>query len=233
MQRLLIVDNLRGIAFIFMIIQHIFYFYDLSTLYKTTTANNPFISFAGAFARHLFIFLAGFSLVLNYNHNKAKFKKKKIYRTLEILTHAALISLVSYIYYPNNFIRFGILHFIAIATLLCSFIAPYPKFYLLFFAFSLIFKPPKINEFIDTITGASVHFNMLDYFPLFKWLPLLISGMIVSSNINLTNLNLVNSRILNSNNILTYLGKNSLNLYTSHVVIFIIFFYYLQNNKLK
>ena len=42
--RLFLLDNIRGIAFIFMIIHHIFYFYDVSRNYNTSYANNKFVS---------------------------------------------------------------------------------------------------------------------------------------------------------------------------------------------
>ena len=34
------IDNLRGIAFILMVFQHIFYFYDVSMNYKTSYSSN-------------------------------------------------------------------------------------------------------------------------------------------------------------------------------------------------
>jgi uncharacterized membrane protein len=231
MTRIIAIDNMRGIAFILMIIQHLFYFYDVSNYYETQLSKNIIIKYSGLIARSLFIFLAGSSLVLNYKKNKKKFIKNKLKRSFEILIHASLISYITYYYYPDFFVRFGILHFIGIASLLCSFIIPYPKLYL-FFIFSFLFiKPPKINNFFNTITGASVEFNMMDWFPLFKWLPLMITGMYFTENIDIEKLKLLDLKILNSNNLLTYLGKNSLNLYTIHVIFLIIFFKMIHDLK--
>jgi uncharacterized membrane protein len=230
MTRIIAIDNMRGIAFILMIIQHVFYFYDVSNYYETQLSKNIIIEYSGSIARSLFIFLAGCSLVLNYKKNKKKFIKNKINRSLEILIHAGIISYITFFYYPEFFVRFGILHFIGVASLLCSFIAPYPNLYLFFIMCLIFMEPPKINTFIDTITGASTNFNMMDWFPLFKWLPLMITGMYFIENINIEKLKFLDLKILNSDNLLTYLGKNSLNLYTFHVIFLIIFFNIIRNN---
>jgi uncharacterized membrane protein len=47
MTRIIAIDNMRGIAFIFMIIQHLFYFYDVSNFYETKLADNFFIDASG------------------------------------------------------------------------------------------------------------------------------------------------------------------------------------------
>ena len=109
MNRLISIDNLRGIAFIFMVIQHIPYFYDVVHNYETNYSKNIFINYSGKIARYTFIILAGVSLGLF----KKKNNKNRIKRSLIILFHALLISIVTYILYPNYWVRFGILHFIA------------------------------------------------------------------------------------------------------------------------
>jgi uncharacterized membrane protein len=226
MTRIIAIDNLRGIAFIFMIIQHLFYFYDVSNYYETQLSKNLLIDYSGIIARHLFIFLTGCSLVLNYKKNKKKFIYNRLNRTIEILIHSSIISLITFIFYPDYFVRFGILHFIGIASFLCSFIVSYPDTYLLFIILFMYLKPPKINSFFDTITGASTNFIMMDWFPLFNWLPLLILGMFFIENTNVEKLIFIN--FLNSENLLTYLGRNSLNLYTFHVIFLIIFFKFIH-----
>ena len=73
MTRLLYLDNLRGIAFIFMIIHHMFYFYDVSNNYSTSYASNIFVNKSGFIARSLFIFLAGISLSFVGNKKQDNF----------------------------------------------------------------------------------------------------------------------------------------------------------------
>ncbi len=225
MTRIELIDNLRGIAFIFMIIQHVIYFYDVSTYYETDYAKNVLIEYSGIIARTLFIFLAGCSLVLNYKKNKENFIKNKFKRNIEILFHALIITITTYILFPEFYIRFGILHFIGIASLLCSFVVPYPNTYLIFMLAFLLIQPPKINNFVDTITGASMQYNMMDWFPLCKWLPILFLGMYFIENTDIDKIKVPENKLL------SYLSKNSLNLYTSHIILFSLIAYIKHKNK--
>jgi uncharacterized membrane protein len=78
--RLFLLDNIRGIAFIFMIIHHIFYFYDVSRNYNTSYANNKFVSMSGKIARTIFILLAGYATYSAYQkyskENKSHIKQR-------------------------------------------------------------------------------------------------------------------------------------------------------------
>jgi uncharacterized membrane protein len=229
-------DNLRGIAFILMIIHHIFYFYDLKK--STKYADSQIIEIIGLVSRYLFILLVGYSLVYLYKNNKKNFINNRIKKSIEILFHAAIITLITYYYYPNNFIRFGILHFIGLITLIFSFIIPLISvesgllstnllyFLLLIFIILDYTNFPSINTFIDTLLGNKFHYNMIDYFPIIKWTPIILIGMILkSSNFELESL--LNFDIMNNNNILTFFGQNSLNLYTMHIIVIILFYNYL------
>jgi len=218
-ERYVLIDNLRGLAFIFMIIHHIFYFYDASN--NTSYANNDFVNTSGTIARTIFIFLVGCSLVIAYKKNGEKFNNKRLEKSLLILVHALIITFITYIYYPDRYIRFGVLHFIALATFLLSFIVPYPKLYIIILIVSLLYKPPVINPFIDVISGSRSHFSMMDWFPLNKWLPLVLVGMISMDNLDLSRINIP---LLNNENILTWIGKNCLNLYTIHIVFLILLY---------
>ena len=113
MSRIILLDNLRGLAFIFMIIHHIFYFYDVTNNYTTSYAKNIMVDISGTIARTLFVFLAGISLVL-LSKNKNNISKR-LKRSLEIAGHGLIITAVTYYFFPKYFIRFGVLHFIALA----------------------------------------------------------------------------------------------------------------------
>ena len=219
--RLLFIDNIRGIAFIFMVIQHLFYFYDVSTYYATDYASNPLISMSGTIARTIFIILSGYSLALSYKNNK---KKKNRFKTpILVLTHAMLLTCITWFLYPEFFIRFGVLHYIGLSTLLLSYLAPYKNLYLPALIGSLILSNniPTIKnmDILNLILSGKTTYNMMDYFPLLKWLPYSILGLFLfklNENFDL--------KILSNENILTHIGKNSLNYYTLHIVI-LLFFY--------
>ena len=72
-----------------------------------------------------FFICLGASLHLSYH--KAVNWKKFSKRLTQIVTSALAISAVSLIMVPNNYIYFGVLHFIAVASLLCILFANKPR----------------------------------------------------------------------------------------------------------
>ena len=216
--RYLFIDNLRGIAFLLMVIHHIFYFKDVSNGYLTSYADNIFVHTSGTIARILFIFLVGLSLSISDNKIK-----KRIKRSAEILIHALIISFVTYIYYPNIFIRFGVLHFISVASLLGTYFIDKKKLTFICMFLFIILKPLSVNNsFIDTITGAKINYNMMDYFPLFPWFGLVLAGLFIGKNSDLSKIEKIFNNI--NFNLLTKIGQNCLNLYTAHVILLIIIY---------
>ena len=76
---------------------------------------------------------------------------------------------------------------------------------------------------LNLISGSSTSYNMMDYFPLLKWLPYSILGLFLfklNENFDL--------KILSNKSILTNIGKNSLNYYTLHIVFLLYFYKYLS-----
>ncbi|MDO5844621.1 MAG: heparan-alpha-glucosaminide N-acetyltransferase domain-containing protein, partial [Methanocorpusculum sp.] len=110
-------DAARGIALILMIIYHIIfclYFFTNTVLWF-----NP-ITYSGAPIAFMFIFIAGISLVLSAGKKEdtVKTAKKLFFRGLYVLVFAAVVSLVTFIVYPQGFVVFGVLHLIGVGTIL-------------------------------------------------------------------------------------------------------------------
>jgi uncharacterized membrane protein len=218
MERNLTIDNLRGFAFLLMVFQHIFYFYDVSTNYTSNYRNISIVDVSGTISRNLFILLAGYSIYMTYKRDNIKKddKKKWLYkratRSIQISEHALLITIVTYLLYPDKFIQFGILHFLALGTLLGSLVAPDKQMTFIALLISMFITYPTSGTFADVITGSNSNSLMMDWFPLNKWLPVLLTGLVIGQNID------VKIPGLEFDNMLTYFGKNSLNLYTGHLV---------------
>ena len=230
--RLTLIDNIRGIAFIFMLIQHIFYFYDVSKYYETDYASNPLISMSGTIARTIFIILSGYSLALS-NKNK-KNNKNKFKTPILVLTHAMLITCITWFLYPEFFIRFGVLHYIGLSTILLSYLAPYKNLYLPAFIISYIASNNipnfKGGDIFNLILGGKTTYNMMDYFPLLKWLPYSITGMFLFKIFDRKTNQETNQETneINIKSILSNIGKNSLNYYTLHIIILLLFYKFLS-----
>jgi uncharacterized membrane protein len=228
MYRITYIDNIRGIAFILMIIQHIFYFYDVSMDYITEYSSNKIVSTSGLIARTLFILLAGLSIGLYFKNKKSDDKdkiKNRIKRSVEIGLHGLLITLVTYLIYPKYFVRFGILQFLALGTLIMGMPGINPYVVILVCLLLNNLKTTN-NDILNVILGLNNKYSMMDYFPLLKWLPVMAIGVILGQNIELKEK--TDIKLLDESNALTYLGKNSLNLYTIHVIVLILYFSYMN-----
>ena len=108
-------DLLRGIAVVLMVFFH--FGYDLSwfgyTSYETTK-DTEWIVFRGI-VLSMFLLAVGMSSFLAYSTG-IDWKKLGI-RSLKLVAISLLISFGSYIVFPDQWIYFGVIHFILIATL--------------------------------------------------------------------------------------------------------------------
>lgn len=110
------VDVLRGCAVVLMVAYHFSFDLDYYGLLRIDFHNQPFWLDARAFIVTLFLGTAGISLVLA-NRNAVNWRSR--FRRIGILAGcAALVSAASYFLFPNSWIFFGVLHFIALASLL-------------------------------------------------------------------------------------------------------------------
>lgn len=162
--RFTIIDWLRATAIVFMVIYH--FCYDLAEFGFITyaTFNHTIITFIGRFSLCLFMFCVGYSLALT--HGKGINWHSFFKRWIKIALAAALVSSVTFFSHPQYWIYFGILHCIAVTSLLA----------LLFLRIPLI----------ALITGAAmlvaywgwgaylpwIHLDRpsLDYIPVFPWI---------------------------------------------------------------
>lgn len=236
------IDILRGMFFIPMFIFHLFSFYDLVHNFKTDYSSYPLIKYLG-YVRNLYIILAGYSVHLAWLNYKKKCEEKKekasIYGFVyykfthmkTLIACALLITVISHLLIPEYGIKFGILHFIALGTLLITPIATFDSaiitvivgvVWLYITTNNLI---PYSNPIINTITGKYIYWSTADYFPLNKNLILIIGGLLAGQVITPI------IKPISSESIFKTIGQNSLELYTSHFIIIFILYWILAKNK--
>jgi len=221
--RITIIDSIRGFSFIPMFIFHLYSTYDLTNNFTTSTTLKPTIQFLGLI-RNVFIILAGISLALSSQYKKGiKYYSSRLKRSVQIIIHAMFLTILTHFLFPGFGIKFGILHFIGISTLLLSPIASNNILLIILLLLVMFSKIPPINPIVDTITGASINYNMADWFPLKQNLPLMIGGAIIG-NVIYKNKSKFITKDKNVS-VLEWMGKNSLDLYTGHVTLLIIIFY--------
>ena len=234
------IDILRGIFFFPMFIYHLFSAYDLVNNFKTNYSDIPVIKFLGL-VRNLYIILAGYSIHLAWINYKEKipkptvwgFIKYKLTRSWSLAKAAFLITVISHLLIPEYGIKFGILHFIALGTLIVAPIGALDSIpiTIMFGAIWIYITSnnliPFSNPIVNTITGKFIHWSAADYFSLNKNLILIIGGLGLGQLITPY---LKPSDVYSTNDsILKTIGKNSLELYTSHMLIILIVYWTLSN----
>lgn len=115
-------DILRGLAIVLMILFHLNYslvhIFDSEIL----TISESFWYVLGKISALSFIAIAGFSYFLAEKKYAEKTKHKYVRYALILGIFAGMISIVTYVFFPEQFIAFGILHFFAVSFLLLPWI---------------------------------------------------------------------------------------------------------------
>lgn len=235
------VDSLRGLAVISMIVYHFLFDLTFFGVYNLDIyAWGPWL-----FARltaSTFIFLMGLSLTLsssreelsgNYLHRDLF--KKYFMRGIKIFSLGLLITLTTWIFIPQEFIIFGILHFIGISIVLAY---PFIKrryinlilgiviiltgIYLetLNFGFSWLMWLGFVPSTLQTV----------DYFPILPWFGVVLLGIFFGRLLYKNYQRQFKLPDLSSNllvRIFSFLGRNSLIIYLIHQPILIVILYIL------
>ena len=224
-ERLIEIDALRGVAILFMVIFHIALSENLFSD-KSYNLSGGFLEFTGHFSRSIFLFLMGTSLVLAYLKKK---KEKKSYRMfqinrgVQILLYGLIVTFLTKLVLPQQYVAFGILHFMGLAIILLSFIIDKKLIVYLILIICLAgygtIKSSSPNLF-NYIVGTNIGFHdwTIDYFPLLKNIPKVLAGVLfgyyyVNNPLNIPD-KIKNNKIVK---ILEKLGKQSLNIYMVHL----------------
>ena len=232
--RLYFLDKIRGYAIILMIIFHIFVAANIFNSDYYNLNSTPLYEI-GFISRTTLILLFGISLYLSYINSKniIEYKKKQLKRIKTLLICAIIITISTYIFIPDKYIVFGILHFFAISGLiLYNFVDNIPVL-LSIFIFVIIFN--NLNQYHSSqsyFTGMFIPFykNTIDHFFIFKYINVIIFGILLAHFINY-NFNKSNTKNLQKNNktLIDKIGQNTLLIYMIHIPILYIIFYYINN----
>lgn len=226
------IDIARGLALLAMAIYH--FGWDLEFfgyMAAGTTGHGGWKLFARCIASS-FLFLVGFSLVLA--HGRTIRWNAVAKRLLQIAAAAAAISAVTYYMSPDNFIFFGILHQIALASILGLLFLHLPPVLTLIIAAFVISAPfyaqaDIFNEmWLAWIGLSTIPPRSNDYVPLFPWFGAVLIGIATARIFERFNwLTMLSGgiqpRILQKP--LTYIGRHSLAFYLIHQPVLIALVY--------
>ena len=171
--RLDILDILRGLAVVLMILFHLNY--SLVHIFDSEILNfsESFWYVIGKISALSFILLAGFSYFLA-EKKYGKSIKQKYLRYGCILGFLALcISLFTYLFFPEQFIAFGILHFFSLSFFLLPYIT-FLGYWLIILGgvilvYGIFLIPFIISPYFFAFGFQTREFFSADYYPLFPY----------------------------------------------------------------
>ncbi|MDD4353577.1 MAG: heparan-alpha-glucosaminide N-acetyltransferase [Candidatus Nanoarchaeia archaeon] len=221
------IDFFRGIAVIMMIIFHsLFYinYFDFAKL-------ELYSGFIGRFQMIIpliFLTVSGISSKL-----QARFVNKKavFLRGLKVLGLGLIITLITWLIFPKDFVFFGILHCIGTCILLSYFIKN--EKIALILGLIVLFISSSVNSYNTNYKYVSIvglryaQLNTFDYYPLIPWLGVFLIGYYLGSKFIINKKSKINNNKLI--NAVCFFGKNSLKIYFIHIIFLFSFFWILKN----
>ena len=191
-QRFVEIDTLRGVAIVMMVIYHLMF--DLNYFGVTDAVfTNPFWFYFQLVTASLFIVLVGVSLTLSVGQNRRKHVPERetfkllVGRGLRIFAWGLLVTLVTaFVFGPQLAVKFGILHFIGVATILV-----WPFLRLKWFNLIAWLGLLLAGRWLQTVTAGSewwiwlgwqpANHTYVDYFPLIPWFGVVLFGVFLGN----------------------------------------------------
>jgi uncharacterized membrane protein len=179
-QRLALIDALRGFALCLMIVYHFVFDLVWFHILRADFNHDPFwLGYRGLVVT-MFVGLVGVSLVLAQRKHPGP---RAFWRRVALIAGCAvLVSIASYLAFPQTFIRFGILHCIAVCSILARPLVDSPRLALLLGAAVIaigntlhlaLFDMPWLNW-----VGMMTHKPLTeDYVPVLPWLGVVLIGI--------------------------------------------------------
>ena len=211
-----------------MVIFHFCYDLEYFKIYNFHISSNPFFLYFRIVIVSLFLFVVGVSLTLSHKSaiNWQKVKK----RAITLFSVAFAISVVTYFIFPYSWVYFGIIHFIALASLLGLFfidkkaLALFVALAILLLYFLGFLSMSPIFKAVAPLLHLPVHFTQ-DLVPLIPWFSVVLLGIALSDLL----LSFCQKKLIQTFTqqlkIVNFLGKHALSIYLVHqIVLFALFF---------
>ena len=213
------IDALRGGAILAMIGYHFAFDLNWFGVFHADFNHDALWLSLRALIVSAFLLLVGVSLVLAH---RAGVSRHRFWRRIGLIVLcAALVTAASYFAFPQTFITFGILHCIALATLLAWPLVRYPVAALIIgvaiVGIGLQVRLPLFDAPWLNWVGMMTHKPTTeDYVPLFPWLGVVFIGVAAGGWLIRSNLRLQRALSRSSPRWINWLGRHSLLVYMVH-----------------
>lgn len=217
-RRIHIIDAARGVALLAMAVYHFTWDLDYFGYVRSGLSTTGGWAIFAHLIAGSFLFLAGYSLWIAHGVN---LRLRSFAKRLDILILAAVaISIVSWFTTPEAVIYFGILHAIAVASVIGLAFLRVPALLTLLIAIAATLLPhfvkfDALDPYYFAWIGMAAHPpSSNDYVPLLPWIGPFLAGLAISK---LTSAWLKRQKQLPRNeNVLTFFGRHSLIFYLLH-----------------
>ena len=217
--RLLNLDLYRGLAVLFMILFHFTYDLNHFGFIDLDTTRVTFLVYLRTFIVALFMSAVGMSLYLVYHK---KFDPSKYTKRLLILGSVSLlISLVTYLRFPNTWIYFGVIHMIFIASIIGPFFVKKPNLsgvlgVLIVAVYQLGYRMTPLFDLMQESLSLPLH-HTEDLAPFVPWFGVVLLGVWAMHH------RLIEKVVIPSNpgtQKIAFIGRHTLIIYLVHQPIF-------------
>lgn len=212
------IDTLRGIAIVAMIAYHFTFDLRFFGVIRADFEGDPFWLGARAAIVSSFLMLVGVSLVLARECNVPTVRFARRVAIIALCALAATIG--SYVVFPERFIYFGILHCIAVTSVLARPLAGRPALALALGTAAIVAGLVVSHPVFDTRATSWLGFNTVkppteDFVPLFPWLGVVLLGIALGHELLRRDFSPV-APLARAPEVLRWLGRHSLAVYMLH-----------------
>ena len=171
-------DSLRATALVMMLVLN--FVTDLNHFGIMNTETGDQWWWMARIAASLFVGISGVSYFLA--HQLEYDFTKTSGRTQRLIFWAFVITIITYIFEPSAYVRFGVLHLLALASIVAFPVARKPEF-ALGIGLILLIIPLSSNSNLVWLGLRETGFIAVDYFPLNPWLGIFFIGLALASRI--------------------------------------------------
>ncbi|MCX7614466.1 MAG: DUF1624 domain-containing protein [Clostridiales bacterium] len=176
--RIEIIDAVRGLSILLMVLYHFFYDLVSFTSFPAYILFNPFVNFLQVLFASLFILMSGASTQFSRNNMK---------RAIKIVLAALAVTIITWWFDPEAYVKFGILHFLGVCALLYALFSKqidrivtkiHPAvFVILFIILKYYLDQPHSIPYLWLFGLYTPNFVSTDYFPIFPWMFIYLFGI--------------------------------------------------------